>query len=81
MTTTAAARFHIINSMDGSIHVHRAGCADITRRELDRANSDYVVTAKSGDAAFEAEIEALRADFGDEADDFTGRVYPCCKKA
>jgi hypothetical protein len=71
MNNTDAAptrTFTVLNSLDGTFRVHKCGCRDIERGE--RYNGKWDVEGVSADDVIEREVEALRGDFGDEADDF-----------
>ena len=75
------ATYTIINDTDGTLRVHRKGCADITRRQrLRGANGIWDREAANVNAAVEAEREELRdSGFGDDADDFQFVVLPCAE--
>lgn len=49
----------VVNSLSGTMRVHRAGCADIARRELARANGTFDIDATDRDAA----LRVIWADF------------------
>lgn len=37
----------VVNSFDGTMHVHATGCADLKRRDLKRSDSDFDLTITS----------------------------------
>ena len=79
MTNSSLRRFAVVNSTDGSFHVHKHDCADLARRENARANGIEFAEAVDADACVDQIVESLRGDFGDEADQFFFNVYPCAR--
>ena len=72
-------RFTIVNDADGTLRIHRSGCADIKRRMI---NGSWDTNAENVEALVSAEREALRSGgFGDEADDFEFVILPCARRA
>lgn len=70
----------VINSTDGTMHVHKAGCQDISREiQGHRSNGEFNLTANTQEEA----VREIWADFIDEwnGDISTGdentRFYPC----
>ncbi len=75
------SKLTVVNSTDGSMHVHAAGCADITRRELKNANGWFEIDASSEDGAVRDIWQDFAAEW--EGDFSTGRdetrFFPCVK--
>lgn len=75
-----ATKLTVVNSLSGTMRVHRAGCADIARRELPRANGTFDVEADSTDEA----LRIIWADFLAEWDgdlsygEAETEFLPCC---
>ena len=73
------ATFTIVNDTDGTFRVHRAGCADITRRAQRRGiNGNFdVVAATARNAVDVTRLDLRESGFGDDADDFEFIILPC----
>ena len=71
--------FTIVNDADGTLRVHRKGCADPERR---MKNASWNREARDAIEAVRLERESLReSGFGDDADDFEFVVLPCAREA
>jgi hypothetical protein len=57
--------------------IHAASCADLKRGE-NRHAQQYTHEAESPQALVDALIEDLAGDFGEDAESFAIRVFPCC---
>lgn len=64
-------------SKDFDFGIHAASCADLKRGE-NRWATQYTHEVESPQALIEGLIEDLAGDFGEDAESFAFRVFPCC---
>lgn len=74
--------FTVVNSTDGTMHVHRTGCRDLAK-EIRRSNGEFTLDVNSREEA----VQQIWSDFIDEWDGDLAigwentQFYPCVRLA
>jgi hypothetical protein len=80
-------RFTVVNTVNTVLDrkydfgVHASGCSDLRKGEnyaCAAMGQTWNVYATDAQAVVNAEIDDLRGDFGDDAESFSFRIFPCC---